>query len=111
MHMTTANSLKTVLLLGLPSGLLLFGGQMLGGRQGLYIGLGLAVLMNFSGYFWSDKIALSMYSAQPVSETENPEAYRRVGAAGIESVHPHGTADAEALADSRYVAQCLCDRP
>ena len=35
--------------------------------------------MNFFSYFFSDKIALSMYSAQPVSETENPEVYRRVG--------------------------------
>ena len=68
MHMTTANSLKTVLLLGLLSGLLLFGGQMLGGRQGLYIGLGLAVLMNFSG-FLVRQIAFHD-SAQPVSETK-----------------------------------------
>jgi heat shock protein HtpX len=35
--------------------------------------------MNFSSYFFSDKIALAMYSAQPVTETQNAEAYRRVG--------------------------------
>jgi heat shock protein HtpX len=74
----TTNTLKTVLLLGLLSGLLLVGGEALGGRQGLYIGLGFAVLMNFGSYFFSDKIALSMYRAQPLSETENPEVYRRV---------------------------------
>ena len=74
----TSNTLKTVLLLGLLSGLLLVGGEALGGRQGLYMGLGIAVLMNFGSYFFSDKIALSMYRAQPVTETENPEAYRRV---------------------------------
>jgi heat shock protein HtpX len=34
--------------------------------------------MNFAGYFFSEKIALASYSAQPVTETENPEAYRRV---------------------------------
>ena len=34
--------------------------------------------MNFAGYFFSDKIALATYSAQPVTETENPEVYRRV---------------------------------
>jgi len=34
--------------------------------------------MNFSGYFFSDKIALASYNAQPVTETENPEIYRRV---------------------------------
>jgi len=76
--MTTTNTLKTVLLLGLLSAILLFAGQALGGRQGLYLGLGLAVLMNFSGYFFSEKIALMSYNAQPVSETENPEIYRRV---------------------------------
>ncbi|HWB85058.1 MAG TPA: zinc metalloprotease HtpX [Bryobacteraceae bacterium] len=75
----STNALKTALLLGLLSAILLVGGQALAGRQGLYIGLVLAVVMNFSGYFFSDKIALAMYSAQPVSETENPEVYRRVG--------------------------------
>jgi heat shock protein HtpX len=72
------NAVKTVLLLGLLSGLFLFVGESLGGRQGLYYALIFAGLMNFAGYFFSDKIALSMYRAQPVSETENPEAYRRV---------------------------------
>jgi heat shock protein HtpX len=72
------NGLKTVLLLGILSGLLLAGGEMLGGRNGLYIALAIAVAMNFFGYFFSDKLALSMYSAQPVSPTENPEVYARV---------------------------------
>jgi heat shock protein HtpX len=72
------NALKTALLLGLLSGLLLFGGEALGGRQGLYIGLGIAVVMNFGSYFFSDKIALATYHAQPLSETENPEIYHRV---------------------------------
>ncbi len=76
--MTTTNTIKTVLLLGLLSALLLFAGEAIAGRQGLYMGLGFAVLMNFSGYFFSDKIALASYSAQPVTETENPEVYRRV---------------------------------
>src|SRR6516162_1189479 len=72
------NTFKTVLLLGLLSGLLVIGGGAIAGRNGLYIGLGLAVVMNFSSYFFSDKIALASYDAQPVSETENPEVYRRV---------------------------------
>jgi len=74
----TTNTLKTVLLLGLLSAVFLVGGEALGGRNGLYIGLAIAALMNFGSYFFSDKIALSMYSAQPVSETENPDVYRRV---------------------------------
>src|ERR1700681_1655139 len=72
------NGLKTVLLLGILSGLLLAGGEMFAGRNGLYIALAMAVAMNFFGYFFSDKLALSMYSAQPVSPTENPEVYARV---------------------------------
>jgi heat shock protein HtpX len=77
--MTTSNALKTVFLLGLLSAVLLVGGQALGGRQGLYIALFMAVAMNFAGYFFSDKIALSMYHAQPVTETENAHIFRVIG--------------------------------
>lgn len=73
------NNVKTVLLLGLLSGLLVVGGDLLGGPSGLVLGLGLAVAMNFFSYFFSDKLALRMYRAQPVSPTENPEVYRRIG--------------------------------
>ena len=76
--MHSGNTIKTVLLLGLLSAVLLIGGQAIGGRNGLYFGLVIAVAFNFAGYFFSDKIALASYSAQPVTETENPEAYRRV---------------------------------
>ena len=72
------NGLKTALLLGILSGLLLFGGEILGGRNGLYMALAIAVAMNFFGYFFSDKMALSMYAAQPVTPSENPEVYARV---------------------------------
>jgi heat shock protein HtpX len=73
------NGVKTAGLLGLLSGLLLFAGQAFGGQQGLMIGLVLAVVMNFVSYFFSEKIALSMYSAQPVTPTENAGIYHRVG--------------------------------
>jgi heat shock protein HtpX len=72
------NNVKTVLLLGLLSGFLLLGGEYFGGRNGLWLGLSLAVIMNFTSYFFSDKIALSMYSAQPVSESENWDVYQRL---------------------------------
>src|SRR5215472_15174003 len=72
------NSFKTVLLLGLLSGLLLFGGEMIAGRTGLEYGLLIAVAMNFFSYFFSDKIALMSYQAQPITPEENPEAYQRV---------------------------------
>ena len=60
------NTLKTTLLLGLLSGLLLFIGDALGGRSGLVMAFGFAVLMNFASYWFSDKIVLAMYKAQPV---------------------------------------------
>ncbi len=72
------NGVKTVLLLGLLSGVLLLLGEYFGGRNGLYYGLGFAVLMNFASYFFSDKIALSMYGARPVTESENWDIYRRL---------------------------------
>ena len=72
------NSLKTALLLGLLSGLLLVGGQAVAGREGLFVGLLLAVGINFFSYFFSDRIALASYSAQPVTETEDRETWRRL---------------------------------
>jgi heat shock protein HtpX len=62
------NTVKTVLLLGLLSGLLLVAGELLGGRGGLVIAFGIAVAMNFGSYWFSDKIVLRMYRAQQVGE-------------------------------------------
>ena len=72
------NAIKTVMLLGLLSGLLVVGGGMIAGRSGMTIGLLLAVGMNFFSYFFSEKIALSMYQAQPVTPQENAHIYARV---------------------------------
>ena len=72
------NTVKTVLLLGLLSGLFLFLGEAFGGRNGLAVGLGLAIAMNFFSYFFSDRMALAMYSAQPVTPQENAYVYGRV---------------------------------
>jgi heat shock protein HtpX len=60
------NALKTTLLLGLMSGLLLVIGDALGGQGGLKIAFGMAVVMNFVSYWFSDKIVLRMYKAQQV---------------------------------------------
>lgn len=72
------NALKTVLLLGVLSGLLLFLGETFGGRNGLYTGLAIAIAMNFFSYFLSDRIALATYSAQAVTPEQNPAVYARV---------------------------------
>ena len=60
------NGMKTALLLGALSGLLLFLGEILGGQQGLVVAFGFALLMNFASYWFSDKIVLRMYSAREV---------------------------------------------
>jgi heat shock protein HtpX len=62
------NSLKTVLLLGLLSGILLVIGESLGGQQGLVMAFGFAAVMNFVSYWFSDKIVLKMYRAQEVGQ-------------------------------------------
>ena len=72
------NGLKTALLLGLMSGLLLVGGQALGGRRGLGLGLMLAIGMNFFSYFFSEKMALMSSGAIRISETENSQVYWRL---------------------------------
>src|SRR5579884_2406539 len=72
------NALKTAFLLGLLSVLVLFAGEMIGGRTGLEYGLVLAVAMNAFSYFFSDKLSLMTYSAQPVTPEERPEIYARV---------------------------------
>ena len=60
------NTIKTALLLGLMSGLLLTIGQWLGGVNGLVIAFVIAVAMNFGSYWFSDRVVLRMYHAQPV---------------------------------------------
>lgn len=60
------NGMKTALLLGLLSGVLLFLGEILGGQQGLVLAFLFAVVMNFVSYWFSDKIVLRMYGAQEV---------------------------------------------
>ena len=66
-----ANRFKTVLLLGVLTAIILFIGS-LWGKQGLTIALFFSVAMNFGSYFFSDKIALKMYRAQPVSREQAP---------------------------------------
>jgi heat shock protein HtpX len=61
-----SNVVKTALLLGVLSALLMGLGQALGGSQGLVIGFVFAVGSNFASYWFSDKIVLSMYSAREV---------------------------------------------
>ena len=62
--MTT--TLKTALLLGVMSALLVLGGAAIGGQNGMVIAFGIALAMNFFSYWFSDKVVLRMYHAQEV---------------------------------------------
>jgi heat shock protein HtpX len=57
------------------TGLLILIGDYFGGQQGMLIAFVIAAILNFVSYFFSDKIALAMYSAQPVSREELPRLY------------------------------------
>lgn len=72
------NTFKTTLLLTAMTLLLLFLGDLLGGQNGLVFALVLAGVMNFVAYFFSDKIALAIYRAKPVTPEEAPRVYRIV---------------------------------
>lgn len=70
-----ANNLKTVVLLGLLTGIILLIGSAWG-RGGLVIALAMSIAMNFASYFFSDKIALRMHHAQSVTREQAPQIYR-----------------------------------
>jgi heat shock protein HtpX len=69
------NTVKTAFLLTLLTVLLVLIGEHFGGRDGLILGFLFAAGMNFFTYFYSDKLALKMYKAQPVTREELPRAY------------------------------------
>ncbi len=72
------NTLKTAFLLTVLTLLFIAIGGMLGGKTGVIIALGLAVVMNFGSYWFSDKIVLRMYKAQEVTESDAPVLYNTV---------------------------------
>lgn len=72
------NGLRTTLLLGLLTALILGVGYLIGGGTGLVIAVVLSLAMNAATYFWSDKIALRSMAAQPVSEAQAPWLYAMV---------------------------------
>jgi heat shock protein HtpX len=72
------NAFKTAFLLTLMTVLLLLIGRAFGGQNGMILALIFAAVMNFVSYFYSDKIALAMYRAQPVTREELPRAFAAV---------------------------------
>lgn len=69
------NTFKSTLLLVALTLFLLFLGDHFGGRNGMVLAFALSVAFNFGTYFFSDKLALKMYNAQPVTREQLPRAY------------------------------------
>ena len=69
------NIIRTTLLLGALTGLLMLIGGYFGGKSGVVIAFLFAMVMNFGSYWFSDKIVLRMYKAQKISESQAPELY------------------------------------
>jgi heat shock protein HtpX len=72
------NAVKTALLLGALTGLLMLIGGLIGGHGGVFIAFIFAMILNFGSYWFSDKIVLKMYKAQEVSESSAPELHQIV---------------------------------
>src|SRR6201993_3769737 len=72
------NTFKTAFLLTALTLLLMFFGRFFGGQNGMFLALAFAAVMNFVSYFYSDKIALAMYRAQPVTREQLPRAFAAV---------------------------------
>jgi len=73
-----SNVFKTAFLLALLTAMLVLLGGAVGGRQGMLIAFFMAMVMNFVSYWWSDKIVLKMYGAQPIEEAQAPGLYGMV---------------------------------
>lgn len=73
------NTMKTFLLMGLLTVLLVVIGRVIGGQGGMMIAFLFAVVMNFASYWWSDKVVLSMYRAQELTQADNPALFQLVG--------------------------------
>lgn len=72
------NLMKTAVLMAAITALFMAIGSVLGGQQGMVIALVVALGMNFFSYWFSDKMVLKMYNAQPVDEATAPQFYRMV---------------------------------
>ena len=69
------NTLKTTFLLTALTLILVLAGEYFGGSNGALTAFVIAAAMNFFSYFYSDKLALAMYRAQPVTREELPRVY------------------------------------
>lgn len=73
-----SNIFKTALLLAVLTAMLVLIGGAMGGRQGMMVAFFFALAMNFLSYWFSDRIVLAMYRAQPIEEAQAPALYGMV---------------------------------
>ena len=72
------NGLKTAFLMSAMMALFLLVGYAIGGRSGMTIAFVFSLVMNFGSYWFSDKIVLAMYKAQPITREQSPKFYDMV---------------------------------
>lgn len=72
------NWMKTFLLMGVMTALIVLVGGLVGGRGGMVFAFLFAGVMNFFSYWYSDKIVLTMYRAKPITESDSPQLYSMV---------------------------------
>jgi len=94
------NTFKSTLLLVSLTLILVLAGDWIGGQNGMVFAFLLSAVMNFVAYFYSDKIALGIYRAQPVTREQLPRAYQAVERLA-----------AQDLCNSHRLAQRLRHRP
>ena len=82
------NTIKVILLIATLSGLLMILGYLIARKTGVVIALVVSLLMNFGSYWYSDKIVLSMYNAQPVTRSQVPVLYDAVEALSAKAKIP-----------------------
>jgi heat shock protein HtpX len=70
-----SNMFKTAILLAVLTAMLILIGGAIGGQQGMIVGFLFALATNFFSYWFSDRIVLAMYGAQPIEEAQAPELY------------------------------------
>jgi heat shock protein HtpX len=72
------NTMKTFLLMAALTIMLVLIGRLIGGQGGMIMAFGLAAVMNFGTYWFSDKVVLRMYNARQVTQSESPELHQMV---------------------------------
>lgn len=82
------NQIKTFLLLGLLSGLFIAIGSYMGGHTGMFIALGLSLVMSVGSYWYSDKIVLRMHNAKELGQADAPGLHRMVGELAVQAGIP-----------------------